>query len=98
LKHSGLASQPSVLYISVLWKGLKNMIAILTIVHFVICILLVAVVLLQKSKGDGLSGAFGGGGALTASFGNRGAATMLSKATSIFAVLFMATSFLLAIF
>ncbi|MCK5116066.1 MAG: preprotein translocase subunit SecG [Candidatus Aegiribacteria sp.] len=74
------------------------MIAILTIAHFVICVLLVAVVLLQKSKGDGLSGAFGGGGALTASFGNRGAATMLSKATSIFAVLFMATSFLLAIF
>ncbi|MCD4775500.1 MAG: preprotein translocase subunit SecG [Candidatus Aegiribacteria sp.] len=74
------------------------MITILTFVHFIICVLLVAVVLLQKSKGDGLSGAFGGGGALTASFGNRGAATMLSKATTILAVLFMATSFLLAIF
>jgi preprotein translocase subunit SecG len=74
------------------------MIIVLTIMHFIICILLVAVVLLQKSKGDGLSGAFGGGGALTASFGNRGAATMLSKATSILAVLFMVTSFLLAIF
>lgn len=74
------------------------MITVLTLAHFVICVLLIAVVLLQKAKGDGLSGAFGGGGALTASFGNRGAATMLSKSTTILAVLFMATSFLLAIF
>ncbi len=73
------------------------MLTILTILHFIICVLLVAVVLLQKSKGDGLSGAFGGGGAMTASFGNRGAASMLSRATTILAVLFMSTSFLLAI-
>jgi preprotein translocase subunit SecG len=74
------------------------MVIVLTFAHFIICVLLIAVVLLQKSKGDGLSGAFGGGGALTASFGNRGAATMLSKATSVLAILFMSTSFLLAIF
>jgi len=73
------------------------MVAALTFLHIVVCILLVAVVLLQKSKGDGLSGAFGGGGALTASFGNRGAATLLSKATTVLAVLFMATSFFLAL-
>jgi len=73
------------------------MVAALTFLHIVVCILLIAVVLLQKSKGDGLSGAFGGGGALTASFGNRGAATLLSKATTILAVLFMATSFFLAL-
>ncbi len=74
------------------------MTAVLTFLHSVICVLLIAVVLLQKSKGDGLSGAFGGGGALTASFGNRGAASLLSKATSVLAVLFMVVSFLLAIF
>ncbi len=74
------------------------MITVLTFLHSVICVLLVAVVLLQKSKGDGLSGAFGGGGALTASFGNRGAASLLSKATTVLAVLFMLVSFLLAIF
>jgi len=34
---------------------------------------------------------------MTASFGNRGAASMLSRATTILAVLFMSTSFLLAI-
>ena len=73
------------------------MVAALTFLHIVVCVLLIAVVLLQKSKGDGLSGAFGGGGALTASFGNRGAATLLSKATTVLAVLFMATSFCLAL-
>ena len=73
------------------------MVAALTFLHIVVCVLLIAVVLLQKSKGDGLSGAFGGGGALTASFGNRGAATLLSKATTVLAVLFMATSFFLAL-
>ncbi|MCD4708897.1 MAG: preprotein translocase subunit SecG [Candidatus Sabulitectum sp.] len=71
---------------------------VLTVLHSIVCVLLVAVVLLQKSKGDGLSGAFGGGGALTASFGNRGAASLLSKATTVLAVLFMVTAFLLAIF
>ncbi|RKZ03778.1 preprotein translocase subunit SecG [Candidatus Fermentibacteria bacterium] len=74
------------------------MITVLTFLHSVVCVLLVAVVLLQKSKGDGLSGAFGGGGALTASFGNRGAASLLSKATTVLAVLFMLVSFLLAVF
>ena len=74
------------------------MTTVLTFLHLVVCVLLVAVVLLQKSKGDGLSGAFGGGGALTASFGNRGAASLLSRATTVLAVLFMVTSFLLAIF
>ena len=74
------------------------MTTVLTFLHSVICVLLIAVVLLQKSKGDGLSGAFGGGGALTASFGNRGAASLLSRATTVLAVLFMAASFILAIF
>ncbi len=73
------------------------MVFALTILHVVVCVLLVGVVLLQKSKGDGLSGAFGGGGALTASFGNVGAVTFLSRATSVLAILFMVLSFLLAI-
>lgn len=69
----------------------------LMILHVVVSVLLVGVVLLQKSKGDGLSGAFGGGGALTASFGNTGAVNFLSRATTVLAVLFMVLSFLLAI-
>jgi preprotein translocase subunit SecG len=74
------------------------MTTVLTFLQAIVCVLLIAVVLLQKSKGDGLSGAFGGGGALTASFGSRGAASILSRATTILAVLFMVTSFFLALF
>lgn len=74
------------------------MVTVLTFLHVLSCILLIAVVLMQKAKGDGLSGAFGGGGALTASFGTRGAATLLSKLTTVFAVVFMATSFALTLF
>ncbi|MDM7993375.1 MAG: preprotein translocase subunit SecG [Candidatus Fermentibacter sp.] len=70
---------------------------VLSFVHILACILLIGVVLMQKSKGDGLSGAFGGGGALTASFGTRGAATLLSKLTTVFAVVFMLSSFFLAL-
>ncbi|MFC1595498.1 preprotein translocase subunit SecG [Gemmatimonadota bacterium] len=46
--------------------------------------LLMVVVLLQDSKGQGLGGAFGGGGGQlgTAIFGGRGAADFLGKATT----------------
>lgn len=59
--------------------------------HTLICILLVVVVLMQSAKGEGLAGAFGGGGSgLTgAVFGGRGAASFLSKATTVLAVIFM---------
>lgn len=87
---------PSLLYTRVTGRN-ERMTFVLTILHVVVSILLVGVVLLQKSKGDGLSGAFGGGGALTASFGNTGAVSFLSRATTALAVLFMIFSFLLAI-
>jgi preprotein translocase subunit SecG len=58
---------------------------------------LIIVVLLQSSKGEGLAGAFGGGGLTGAVFGGRGAATFLSKATSILAVCFMITSIALTL-
>ena len=64
--------------------------------HILICTLLILVVLLQRSKGAGLSGVFGGGGAQTV-FGGRGAAPFLAKATSILAILFMTTSLSLAL-
>ncbi|MFQ5869084.1 MAG: preprotein translocase subunit SecG [Candidatus Zixiibacteriota bacterium] len=66
------------------------MYALLIVVHVLICIGLVIVVLLQSAKGEGLAGAFGGGGGLTgAVFGGRGAATFLSKATAYLAIAFM---------
>jgi preprotein translocase subunit SecG len=60
------------------------------VLHVLICIGLVIVVLMQSAKGEGLAGAFGGGGALSgAVFGGRGAASFLSRATTVLAVLFM---------
>ncbi len=66
------------------------------IVHVVVCLFLIIVVLLQSGKAADLAGAFGGMGSQTA-FGPRGSATLLSKATTISAVLFMVTSLTLSI-
>jgi preprotein translocase subunit SecG len=65
-------------------------------VHILVCIFLIIVVLLQSGKAADLAGAFGGMGSQTA-FGPRGSATLLSKATTISAVLFMITSMSLSI-
>ena len=72
------------------------MMILLTIIHVLVCVFLVIVVLLQSGKAADLAGAFGGMGSQTA-FGPRGAATVLSKATTIAAGLFMVTSLTLAI-
>jgi preprotein translocase subunit SecG len=72
------------------------MIILLTIVHVVVCLFLIIVVLLQSGKAADLAGAFGGMGSQTA-FGPRGAATVLSKATTISAALFMLTSLSLSV-
>jgi preprotein translocase subunit SecG len=72
------------------------MITLLTIFHVIVCVFLILVVLLQQGKGADWAGAFGGGGTQTA-FGARGAGTILSKATTAAAVIFMFTSLALAI-
>lgn len=69
---------------------------VLLFVHVVVCIFLIIVVLLQSGKAADLAGAFGGMGSQTA-FGPRGSATLLSKATTISAILFMITSLSLSI-
>jgi preprotein translocase subunit SecG len=69
---------------------------ILTIIHIIVCFFLVVVVLLQSGKAADLAGAFGGMGSQTA-FGPRGSATVLSRATTIAAAVFMLTSLSLAI-
>ncbi len=66
------------------------MFAVLLVIHVLICIALIVVVLMQSAKGEGLAGAFGGGGGLSgAVFGGRGAASFLSKATTVLAIFFM---------
>ena len=72
------------------------LITLLTIVHIIVCIFLIVVVLLQSGKSADIAAAFGGAGSQTA-FGPRGAATLLSKATTISAIVFMITSILLSV-
>src|SRR5947209_1565280 len=69
---------------------------LLTIIHVLVCFFLIIVVLLQSGKAADLAGAFGGMGSQT-TFGPRGSATVLSKATTLAAVIFMITSMWLAI-
>lgn len=65
-------------------------------VHVIVCLFLIVVVLLQSGQAADLAGAFGGMGSQTA-FGPRGSATLLSKATTISAIIFMITSMGLSI-
>ncbi len=72
------------------------MIYLFTFIHVIVCLFLIIVVLLQSGKAADLAGAFGGMGSQTA-FGPRGSATLLSKATTAAAAIFMITSLTLAI-
>ena len=67
------------------------MTGLLTTIHIFICFILIVAVLLQSGKSADLAGAFGGAGSQTV-FGPRGAATILSKVTTVCAILFMVTS------
>ena len=65
-------------------------------VHIFACLFLITVVLLQQGKGQDLASAFGGGGS-QAAFGPRGSANLLSRATTVLAVVFMITSLALSV-
>lgn len=62
-------------------------------VHLILALLLIGIVLMQRSEGGGLGIGGGGGGAMSA----RGAATALTKLTWILAAAFIATSITLTI-
>jgi preprotein translocase subunit SecG len=72
------------------------MLVLLTLVHIIVCVFLIVVVLLQSGKSADIAAAFGGGGSQTA-FGPRGAATVLTRATTVAAIVFMITSVALTI-
>ncbi|HEX5038492.1 MAG TPA: preprotein translocase subunit SecG [bacterium] len=63
----------------------------ITIIHYIVCIFLIIVILLQAGKGADIGAAFGAGGSQTL-FGPRGAATFLNKMTAVVAGVFMLTS------
>ena len=73
------------------------MFAILVTLHLLAAAVLILVVLLQSGKAGDLASTFGGATS-QAAFGARGAATVLTKATTVCAILFMCTSLGLAIY
>ncbi len=72
---------------------------VITIIHVILSVILIAVVLLQSGKTAGLSGSIGGGAETF--FGKNKARTIdgiLEKATGVVAILFVITSIVLALF
>ena len=67
---------------------------ILTVIHVVVCLILVVIVLLQHGKGADMGAAFGGSGQTL--FGTEGPLPLLNKITTSGAILFMITSLGLA--
>lgn len=63
----------------------------IAVVHVLTALSLIALVLLQDSKSDGLGGAFGGGGS-NSILGATGGATLAQKMTRAAAVIFALTS------
>ena len=72
------------------------MIYFFTVIHVVVCFVLIGIILLQPSKGADLAGAFGGQGSQTA-FGPRGTVNVLTKVTTWAAIIFAITSISLTV-
>ena len=68
----------------------------LVFIHVVVSVLLIVVILMQASRGGGLSGTFGSATS-SAMFGGRGAGTFLSKITVGLAIAFMALAVLISL-
>ncbi len=68
---------------------------LLVSLHVIVSTILITMVLLQKGKGADIGAAFGG--ASQTVFGPRGAQSFLAKLTTSAAIIFMITSFTLAI-
>ena len=73
------------------------MLTILTTLHLLAAVAIVALVLLQQGKGADAGAAFGAGGSGTV-FGARGAASFLTRSTAVLALVFFLTSLGLAWF
>jgi preprotein translocase subunit SecG len=62
-----------------------------TAVYVIVCLVLLLVVLLQQGKGGDIASAFGGSSS-QAAFGARAGANLLTRVTTVAAVLFMLTA------
>jgi preprotein translocase subunit SecG len=67
----------------------------ITVLHVIVCLMLMLVVLIQPGKSGGLGAALGGAGAQQI-FGGRGAGNFLTRTTWIAATIFFVTSVTLA--
>ena len=72
------------------------MLTLLTTIHVLIAVTLILIVLVQSARGTDVAAAFGGMGS-QAAFGPRGTTTLLSKATTVLAILFMISSISLSV-
>ncbi|MBU3758991.1 MAG: preprotein translocase subunit SecG [Candidatus Omnitrophica bacterium] len=63
---------------------------IITILHVIVCFVLILVILLQAGRGQGLTGAAFGSGNVQSLFGTK-ASSFLTKATTVSAICFMLT-------
>jgi preprotein translocase subunit SecG len=69
---------------------------VLIVLFILVCAVLSLVILLQQGRGGDIASAFGGSSS-QAAFGARSGATVLTKATAIFAALFMILALALSI-
>jgi len=69
---------------------------VVTGLYVLVCLLLLITVLLQQGRAGDIAAAFGGSSSQTA-FGARSGATLLTRATTVLAVLFMVGSLALSI-
>src|SRR3989442_11699150 len=74
----------------------RGMFTFVVIIHVIVSLIIIGLVLLQAGKGADIGSALGGGGS-QAVFGSMGTPTVLGKITTAVAVIFMVTSFSLAV-
>lgn len=67
---------------------------LVVVLYVLVCLFLIGVILLQQGKGGDIANAFGGGSS-QAVFGARSGATLLTRATSVLAGLFVVLSLIL---
>jgi len=73
------------------------MYGIILFIHVLVCVLLIIVVLLQQTRGAGMSSVFGGSGGTDTLFGGKGATPFFIKLTSGLAIGFFTTSLFLVL-
>jgi preprotein translocase subunit SecG len=69
---------------------------LLVALYVIVCGLLIITILLQQGKGGDIANAFGGGSS-QAAFGARSGATLLTRATSVLAALFLIGALVLTV-